>query len=258
MRRRYSFSKVSTYLRCPRLFRFRYIDKAEREHLSLALPMGSAMHDCVQWDVAERQSGREPNEAEMHGVFTELLEARVEIAGCPVVGDVAEAIDTGKRMIEAYSAWGRIQDVSLIEGEHLANISHDLSLEGRVDFVRDTEESVELVELKTSARAWSQSQADLSLQAASYALLSGISQVRYVILKKGKKPKVQELVTHCDQGRTDRLRDTIAEVDAAINAGAFPRNSTPMTCGGCEFRNRCLGSSLPTSCVCIADTAKAV
>ncbi len=247
MRRRYSFSKVSTYLRCPRLFRFRYVDKAEREHLSLALPMGSAMHDAVQWDVSERQNGREPTEEEIYAVFTELLEARVEISACPVVGDIPEAIETAKRMIEAYCAWGRIQDVSLIEGEHMANISHELSLEGRVDFVRDTAESVELVELKTSARAWSPAQAEYSLQAAAYSLLSGISQVRYIILTKTKAPKVQELVTLCDQNRTDQLRDTIAEVDTAVQAGAFPRNASPMTCGGCEFRNRCLNSSQPAT-----------
>ena len=147
-----------------------------------------------------------------------------------VVGDTKEATETGKRMIEAYCAWGRIQGVKVIEGEHHARLSQDLTLEGRVDFVRDDEDEIELVELKTSARAWSGAQSELSLQAAAYALLSGISKVRYVILTKSKAPKVQELVTLCDQARIDRLRDTISEVDIAIRAGAFPRNtSRPVT-----------------------------
>ena len=62
---RYSFSKVSTYLRCPRLFRFRYLDRAAPERLSLALPLGSAMHDAIQWDVSERFHGSEPTPAEI-------------------------------------------------------------------------------------------------------------------------------------------------------------------------------------------------
>lgn len=245
--RRHSFSKVSTFLRCPRLYRNRYIERSEPERLSLALPLGSAMHDCLQWDVAERARGREPTTANIHTVFQELLEARVEVSSCPVVGDVAEAVETGQRMVEAYVAWGRVQGISSIEGEHSADIGSGLELEGRIDFVRDDETGVELVELKTSARAWSQSQVDLSLQAASYSLLTGIPTVRYVILTKTKAPKVQELVTHCDAQRQSRLRDTIVAVDAAIQAGAFPRNQSPMTCGGCEFRDRCLGVATPTS-----------
>ena len=244
--RRYSYSKISSFLRCPRLFRFRYLDRAEPERLSLALPVGSATHDAVGWEVSERARGREPTAAEIHQVFRELLEARVEISSCAVVGNVEEAIETGRRMVDAYVAFGRIQGVSTIEGEHQAEIGGDLSLEGRIDFVRDDESGVELVELKTSARAWSQSQADLSLQAASYSILTGIPTVRYVIITKAKAAKVQELVTRCDKRRLAQLRDTIREVDTAICAGAFPRNISPMTCGGCEFRNRCLGTPVHT------------
>lgn len=249
MGRRYSFSKVSTYLRCPRLFRLRYVERAEPERLSLALPLGSAMHDAVQWDVAERERGHEPSAEDIHKVFRELLEARVEVSACPVTGGLSEAVETGRRMILAYTAWGRIQDVSTIEGEHHVSLG-DIDFEGRIDFVRDGD-TVELLELKTSARAWSQMQADLSLQAASYSLLAGIEDVRFIVLTKSKAAKVQEIVTHCGEPRLRVLRDTIHQVDAAIQAGCFPRNPSVMTCSGCEFRNRCLGvptvSALPAA-----------
>jgi hypothetical protein len=116
--RRYSFSKLSTFLRCPR----RYLDRAEPEHLCLALPLGSAMPDAVQWEVSRRGMGEEPAADEIHHVFQELLDARLEIADCPVQGERDEAIATGRRMIGAYIAWGRIQDVSTIEGEHLGPV----------------------------------------------------------------------------------------------------------------------------------------
>lgn len=243
--RRYSFSKLSTFLRCPRLFRLRYLDRAEAEHLSLALPLGSGIHDCLQWEVAERSRGNEPTVDEIAAVLRELVEARVGIADCPVEGDVKEAVATGRRMIEAYVSWGRLQGVTAIEGEHHAAIDEEFELEGRVDFVRDAGD-VEIVELKTAARSWTQAQADLSLQAASYGLLTGLWQVRFVVLTKTKAPKVQELVTHVGAERLALLRDTIREVDAAVQAGSFPRNISPMTCGGCEFRNRCLGTSVPS------------
>lgn len=243
--RRVSFSKISTFLRCPRLFRLRYLEREEPEHLSLALPLGSGIHDALQWEVAERARGNEPSADEIASVLRELVEARVGIADCPVVGGVDEAIATGRRMIEAYVAWGRLQDVTVIEGEHRAALDESMELEGRVDFVRDAEE-VEIVELKTAARAWSQSQADLSLQAAAYGLLTGLRQVRFVVLTKTKTPKVQELVTQVGSERLALLRDTAREVDSAVRAGSFPRNVSPMTCGGCEFRNRCLGTSVPS------------
>ena len=239
--RRYSFSKTSTFLRCPRLYRFRYLDRAEPEHLSVALPMGSAMHDAIQWDVAQRGTGDEPCAEEIHHVYRELLEARIELSDCPVQGEPEEAIETGRRMIDAYVAWGRVQDVASIEGEHAANIGDELVLEGRIDFVRDGHD-VEILELKTAARSWTQDQADLSLQAASYSLLTGIDQVRFVVLTKTKQPKVQELVTHVGPERRALLCDTVSEVDRAVRVGSFPRNVSPMTCRGCEFRNRCLGT----------------
>ena len=67
--RRYSFSKISTYLRCPRLYRHRYIDRDEPERLSLALPIGSAMHDAVQWEVSARTKGHVPDVAEITKVL---------------------------------------------------------------------------------------------------------------------------------------------------------------------------------------------
>ncbi|MCB9833558.1 MAG: PD-(D/E)XK nuclease family protein [Planctomycetes bacterium] len=250
MMRRYSYSKISTYLRCPRLYRLRYEDRLEPERLSLALPLGSAMHDCLQWEVAERGRGREVGAGEIHEVFRALLMARLEIAGCPVSGEPEEASETGRRMIEAYIAWGRLQDIATIEGEHLAPIDEGIELEGRIDFVRDGEE-VEILELKTAARAWSQSQADLNLQAACYSLLTGIEKVRFIVLTKTKSPKVQEILTSCSWERLDLLRDTIREVDAAIRARSFPRNVSPMNCAGCEFRDQCLGT---LACVGAADT----
>lgn len=242
MGRRYSYSKISTFLRCPRLYRLRYEDRAAPERLSLALPMGSAMHDAVQWEVAERGRGREPETGEIHEVYRELLLARIEISACPVQGELEEASETGRRMIEAYDAWGRLQDIKTIEGEHRSAITDELDLEGRIDFIRDGE-TVEVVELKTAARAWSEAQANLSLQAAAYGMLSGIRKVRFVIVTKTKQPKVQELETEVGPERIELLRDTVREVDAAVRAGSFPRNISPMTCSGCEFRNRCLSVS---------------
>ena len=99
--------------------------------------------------------------------------------------------------------------------------------------------------MRIQRRGRSRSRAAVSLQAASYSLLSGIEIVRYIIITKTRAPKIQELVTHCGEPRLRLMRDTIRQVDAAIQAGCFPRNTSVMTCSGCEFRNRCLGTAVP-------------
>ena len=41
---RISVSQVTSYLLCPRKYRFRYIDKLEPEHRSANMAYGSAVH----------------------------------------------------------------------------------------------------------------------------------------------------------------------------------------------------------------------
>lgn len=239
---RYSYSKVSSFLRCPRAYRLRYLDDAPTERTSLALPFGSSFHDAVEHDVRERAAGRAPTPEALHAKFREMFAARVEIAGPDLDGDPAAALPLAAGMLEAYRAADPLRGLApAVEKRVAAEIAPGLELEGYVDFVVEGA-APEIVELKTSARAWSQSQADWSLQGDAYALLTGVPAVRFVVVTKTKRPAVQELRTTSTPERRRRLIETVRDVDAAVRAGAFPRHATPQNCVRCEYRDRCLGA----------------
>jgi CRISPR/Cas system-associated exonuclease Cas4 (RecB family) len=238
---RYSYSKVASFLRCPRAFRLRYLDDAPTERTSLALPFGSSFHDAVEHDMRERAAGTTPTVEALHAKFREMFAARVEIAGPDVDGDPAAAVPLAEKMLAAYRAADPLRGLApAVEKRVVAEIAPGLELEGFVDFFVDGE-TPEVVELKTSARAWCQSQADWSLQGDAYALLTGASVVRFVVVTKTKQPAVQELRTYPSPERRRRLVETVRDVDAAVRAGAFPRHATPQNCVRCEYRDRCLG-----------------
>jgi len=101
-----------------------------------------------------------------------------------------------------------------------------------------------VIELMTSARAWSQADVDLSSQISSYALVMKAAsyencRYRYEILTKTKTPKLQILETRRTERDMDRLVDQFLHLERAVEAGVLPRNESSMNCLGCEFKKRC-------------------
>ena len=236
--RTYSYSRVSTYLRCPHLFRLRYVDHAPPEKTSLALPFGSAIHDIVSYSV------QNPDSDSLEKTLQDFLLSRLDSTEAPVDFNgqsLEEVYDQAKAMLDVYLE-NPLTGVTSVEQSFCIPVNHDLELEGFIDFLRDDE----VVELKTSGRSYSQLQVDLSLQATCYAAAVMQSRkidpvpVGFVVIVKNKTPKVQRLTTWRGREDLEILESVVRNVDQGIQGESFPRSMSVQTCSKCEYRGVCL------------------
>lgn len=64
-----SASQITTYLSCPRKYRFKYVDHEPPESRSIDLAFGSAVHASFAWWVGERIAERDPPESSLLRTF---------------------------------------------------------------------------------------------------------------------------------------------------------------------------------------------
>jgi CRISPR/Cas system-associated exonuclease Cas4 (RecB family) len=157
----------------------------------------------------------------MLGVFREAQEPR-EIVG------VEQAFD--------------VPLVDLETGEVL-----EPTLVGKWDLLeRDAEGRLVVVDLKTSARKYSDLQVELSLQLSVYSYASvmagfadhGDVRLRFDVLTKTRQPELCRYWTDRDRAASVRLFRLASELFGAIEAGVF--HPTPgWQCKDCQFRSKC-------------------
>jgi len=136
-------------------------------------------------------------------------------------------------------------DVPLIDldtGEVL-----DRALVGTLDLLeRDAAGGLVVVDLKTSARKYSDLQVEASLQLSVYSYatqMNGLAdeqdlRLRFDVLTKTKQPELCRYWTTRDRAANVRLFRLAAEVLQAIEAGVFHPNPG-WQCKDCQFRSQC-------------------
>lgn len=249
-----SVSSLKTFLSCPRKFRLKYIDKEHSSHRSAALALGSAWHATIGrllFDHAQGGTSR-PDELKEH--------LRVELAkelrgdGPPVLfedgEDERQLVDTCVRMLEVF-----IKRVQLPQRVHAIELAfsvrlHDpdtgevlpVPLIGSVDAVVE-DDGVELWELKSGKRRWSQDQLDFDFQATAYRIgvrdqVPDRVRLKLLVTTKARSPDVQvERLLRSKRDEND-LMSTASGVVRGVRAGAdHPVRS--WTCKSCEVAGAC-------------------
>ena len=250
-------SQVSTYLRCPRQHRYRYVDGLEPEHKSANLILGSAVHAGVATWYRALEKGEDPpglgelsdgsdicldhelasdlpvrysngdGADELRQLAHQLLAVFVEQADVP---DAVIAVE------EAFSA-------PLIDPDNGRELEVDLV--GVVDAVVEKDGQVWCVELKTAARRFAKDRLTWDLQPTIY--LHGLRQlelddvrVRFDVLLKTKTPAFVTYPLVRSPADEREALTTIVGVLHAIEAGVDYR-IRGWQCDGCEYRRACDG-----------------
>jgi putative RecB family exonuclease len=248
----WSWSKISLWLRCPQRFRFEYIERVQRQHVSVALLLGSAVHGALCLFHARVLQGETPSTAAIEQQVEDLLRSSIRGSDVPVTysktePDLEAAVLLSRQLIRTYLDSPRSGTVLAVEKELLTAVPGvSLPLVGVLDRIdRDPSGGVVVVELKTAGRAWSEEEASLHGQATTYAALMGSLgrpvRIRFEVLTKTKVPRLQAIETQRDSSDVERLMHEIRMVERAVKAGAFPRNQSPLNCSSCPYRRPCLG-----------------
>lgn len=136
-------------------------------------------------------------------------------------------------------------DVPLIDQETGEVL--DRALVGTLDLIeRDSDGRIVVVDLKTSARKYTDLQVEASLQLSVYSYATAMNgladqedlRLRFDVLTKTKQPELYRYWTQRDRLANLRLFRLVAEVLHAIEAGVFHPNPG-WQCKDCPFRSRC-------------------
>ncbi len=249
-----SYSSISSYLLCPRAWRYHYIDKIKTPR-STSLVFGSAFHDAIEsyledkskrplldwWGIrwhAESSDG----DIDWGNETSETLQNQgVRMLSDPAIVAQIEAIEPmrnsdGAPWIEA--------NVSLrVPGVPVPII-------GYIDLI--TADGIPC-DFKTASRSWTQEQAEGETQPLFY--LAAMNQCglvppgaqslifRHYVFTKAKTPKLEVFETQRRVSDLFWLFDMIGEVWRGIEAGVYPPNPGTWKCSQryCEHWAICRG-----------------
>lgn len=241
-----SVSQVTTWLACPRKYRFRYLDKREPESKSGGLAFGSAVHSALAWWQEERIQGRVPDLDRALRIFRADWTAQVADPLLDLEDRIPDELqELGEALVrlfverfaqepppQAVEARFEVALADPVDGDPLP-----VPLVGYFDAV-----SPGLAwEIKTASRKTAVSEYGLQLAAYSYAVRMTTGKrphLRVVQLVKTKVPKIEvEELTLSDREEAWFV-EVAVEVFDAITRGAFPP-SPSWQCARCEYRGAC-------------------
>ena len=247
-----SYSAVRTFQMCPLKYRFRYVDGLPEEIVSSSLVFGSAIHAALEFFFSQQMAGEELPDLDMLlSVYQTNWQNRAEANVQFGKKETADSLhELAGRMLKAFLESDLTQQKGRIIGveeELRGELSPEIpDLLGRVDLLLETDDSVIVLDFKTSRSAWNDHQAeDQSEQLLLYAdlvrrLVPGKQlRLQFAVITKARAPKVQLLETTFDESKLDRTKRVFEKVWSAIQDGHFYPSPSQMNCYSCGFRSAC-------------------
>ena len=250
-----SISQFLQYLRCPKQFKYVYVDKRPRQ-TSGAMHLGSTCHKMVEYFHTEVLAGNVPECIDVLRIGEAYWEANVgNIMFQPREADPAVLKQTSLDLFEIYYPTLKTIKPKYTE-EDMVIDSPDLPflLRGIVDLVTADNE---LIDLKTSGKTPPKSKEVAGeytlikgheLQLYTYALIlqesKGITitdaSIHYLV--KSKVPKVVPVSLKIEPKNIEEIKEFMICINEAIVAGVFPPNRVGFACGkaSCAYWKDCV------------------
>lgn len=250
-----SWSQITCFRRCPAQYFLHYVQQASPEFVPESLKFGSAIHAAIETFCRGLMEGIELSAVEMQQAYR-LDWDDAKDSQTPVKfnkgQDAATLADLAGRMLEAFVGSPLAQPsgrILAIEETVCGAVDDELpDVLARVDMVHADRECLYVVDYKTSRSRWNPAKArEAGEQLILYRdLLAGMARsldkpvrLGFGVLTKAKHPVAEYLAVADEPGCAERLIATIRQVWAAITAGNFYPNPSPMACSTCAYRGRC-------------------
>jgi PD-(D/E)XK nuclease superfamily len=239
----WSASKVSTALRCPRLFHFKYVDKVAEIEVMPEARIGKAVHKALEWALAGQPSGEATAKAR-----AELTEDVDQLRFDRLADSVAPFVTRIGRFRRQRRVTRQLLEYSLAVRDDLTATSFysgDAYYRGILDIgYLFNEDNIALVDHKTGVRLPGSTIAD---QLGGYAVLAAASfrpaatwlGVHWVASRAVEwstplsAPEVNEKLV-------PELLDNIEAAALAVDDG--PRTNPGPWCDRCAYRSICPAS----------------
>jgi putative RecB family exonuclease len=247
-----SFSAIRAYQTCPLRYFFRYRAGLPEESVSASLVFGAAVHRAVEHHFRELLAGNPP--PSLQALLDAYRSEWRERDGTPIhfakEDNEATLEKVGERILAAF----REHEIALPAGTILA-VEETLrgsvipglpDILGKVDLIVETQDELIISDWKTSRSRWSTEQVEEAAEqlllyselAADFAPGKTI-RIEFAVLTKTKEVSIERYSSPVDSQRVDRIKRVIERVWNAIEDEHFYPAPSPMSCGGCPFREPC-------------------
>jgi len=243
-----SVSAIKTYMMCPMKYAHRYVFKTEPTHRSVALVLGSAVHEALAvFYTHHGVKGEDPPEDLVTDTFSSAWDDML-VGDPPVRGDDLGADkDMGISILRAFyeSAPRPIKVLAVELPFSMPLPTSERVIVGAIDaVVVDGDGRSVLVEHKTAPRRWSQVQLDHDIQPTIYQLaarhldLTDKPTIRFDFLMKQKKPSLVTEEVHRSSEQEQEALEVFTQILWAVDTEVFfPFRG--WGCAGCEFTETC-------------------
>lgn len=257
-----SHSQLFTYLNCGLKFWFAYAQGMPKEHSSISLHFGKAIHAAIEtFYLSLKETGKKPPCSLLETVFASKLHQSLEMETAPVLfkkdmPDLSSGMMIGKLMVQVFFEQTPTDGytVEAVELPLAANLRNhhgelmDIQLIGVIDLlIRDGQGTLIAIDHKTARQAKSQASVDEDLQLTAYSYL--LAANRYVfpkaevscqfnVIRKLKTPKLETY--HTSRGPEARKR--FARLCSTALTGIENQVFLPCRswlCADCEYSRAC-------------------
>ena len=257
-----SHSQIFTYLNCSLKYRFMYCEGRPPEHISVALPFGSAIHLSLErYYRSLKDKGILAPLNILEEMFEDSLSYDLNDKYIPVLykktmPDKASAIEMGKRLLKTFYESIDLTGMEIVEVELPLSATlytedaqaTELKLIGVIDLLlMDEKGQIIAVDHKTAAKPYAQSSVDSALQLTAYSYLLASNKFvfptadvhcRFDVLRKLKTSKLE----HYDTIRTSSHRKRFAKIANACLKGIESKVFIPnpsWLCSDCQYKTLC-------------------
>jgi len=257
-----SHSQIFTYLNCSLKYRFMYCEGRPPEHISVALPFGSAIHMSIErYYRSLKDKGIHEPLSILEELFEDSLSYDLDDKFIPVLykktmPDKASALEMGKRLLKTFYESIDLTGMEIVDVELPLSATlytedaqaTELKLIGIIDLLlMDDKGQIIAVDHKTAANKYAKSSVDENLQLTAYSYLLAANKFvfptadvhcRFDVLRKLKTPKLE----HYDTIRTSSHRKRFAKIANACLNGIENKVFIPnpsWLCSDCQYKTLC-------------------
>ncbi len=250
-----SWSSINAYMRCPMRFRLQYVEGQQPESVSSSLVFGSAIHSALEQHFTRLFAGDDSSDLdELLAVYDRVWHEETQTVRFGKAETPESLRDLAGRMLTAFLSHdaatlgtsGRLLGVE--EELRGAIIDGVPDILGRIDLMILTDKALRIIDFKTSRSAWSASKiTEAAPQQLLYSqLVRPIAdafrvpvQVEWVVITKGKSPKVECHKLTPNLAQIHRTNEMVRGVWRAICGEFFFVNPSTMNCSTCPHRTAC-------------------
>jgi hypothetical protein len=240
----FSYSQISQFLRCPRSYRYRYLDGWREKESRAALCFGRSFEKAL----AALFERKDPGAA----LFKEWGAYRDVPLEYSHVDDWERLLRQGIALLERFARDNRIrirQPKQNMQKKLVRALPHGHEFVAYVDAIGHMDGTKRLLEWKTtSSRYHDQPEGltSLDLQLVCYSWITGISEVAIVAFVRKRVPEIQYLLASITEEQRQEFGQVVEATVGQIEAAQFPSRPGirfPQNgCVSCAHLGLCLGN----------------